>query len=542
MSVKLIKILLFLFLELTVLIVSAQTGPGGIGQKNGTSSLQLWLEADKEVFIDSLLLKVAGPGEGVLLWKDRSGNNNHVRALTDSTLPTLSINNPYFNKQNAVQFYRNGEAPHKKTYLSSIFFNPSNDITIYCVFHALSKGGGNNVTPYKASTYDQNMWYYGAGLVDAGDPSFTNDVTLSLCDTSIAAGAGDSTTATDYCVKTPVTIKRSYFALLQKEALSGKLSIGHNNANPSVFQAGQQPVNHASRINIGATSDVNSIYESPFFDGYIAEVLIYNKILTTAEKIILENYLSSKYNLTLLNNDYYRFDETSAGDFDADVAGIGKAADGSAHLSSQGEGLVELNNALELMPGEFIFTGHNGKSLNPMHNDLPSAIDFKLERKWVLSAYGNTKSVDLIADAKELKAINRQNLALLIDTDNDGTFSDEKLGEGILLPSDITTQNRAVFRGVSTVNGNTYTFAQLKATCEPDCDAFFSPDGDGVADVYYLQDAGKTSIFDRAGKLIKTLKTPEYWDGTDDQGNLSVPGIYFLVVNDETTRTVTLIR
>jgi hypothetical protein len=541
MQNKNIKIFSLIVLKLIPLMLLAQTGPGGIGMSDGTSALKLWLDAGREVFSDTVTARPARGEESVLLWKDLSGNNNHVKARTDSTLPTLSTASNLLNQQNGIRFYQSGSYPHKRTFLSSPYFSATSDITIYCVFHALTKGGGNNVTPYKATDYDVNMWYYGAGLVDAGTQEFTNDISLAFCDTSIAAGSGDSTTATDYCVKTPASVNKTYFAVLQKEALSGQLSVAHNKSAASVYQAGMQPINDASGIFIGSNSNFTSPYETPFFDGYIANVLIYNKILTSAEKIILENYLSAKYNLRLKDNDIYKFDDASSGNYDHDVAGIGKAMDGSFHLNSRGEGIVELSSALELQRGEFIFTGHDGKSVKASFSDLAGDIQFRLERKWIYSANGNTRNVDLIVDSEELP-IDRQNIALLIDTDNDGSFANEKIGGGIIFPSEITSLNRYVFRGVGLRNGNTYTFAQLKPACTSDCEAFFSPDGDGVADVYYLKDSGKTSIFDRSGKLIRSLVTPAYWDGTDAGGNLSVPGIYFLVADDESTRTVTLIR
>jgi gliding motility-associated-like protein len=108
--------------------------------------------------------------------------------------------------------------------------------------------------------------------------------------------------------------------------------------------------------------------------------------------------------------------------------------------------------------------------------------------------------------------------------------------------SSLTSHGRFLFSGVNFKNGNQFTFAKFKAACMKDCDSFFTPNGDGITDIYYISDSGKTSIYDRAGRLIKAIATPAYWDGTDEKGELSVPGIYFLVSNDDVQKTVTLIR
>lgn len=523
-------------------IALGQTGPAGVGMNDGTSALKLWLDANTETYNDTIPAIKAYNGTKVKFWKDLSGSNNDVRAFADSNSPTLIEASPYLNSQNAIRFFRDNDPTNRRNYLKSKSFSPSNDITIYCVFHALSKAGGNNVTPYKANNYDPNMWYSGAGLVDAGAQGFTNDVSLAFCDTSLAAGAGDSTTLTDYCVKTPASIHKTYFACLQKEAWTGNLSIQHNTNWATVYKGGTQPINDAPQYFVGSTSDILSGRTSPFFDGFISNVLIYNRLLNAAEKIILENYLSAKYDLPLMYNDLYKFDEPISGNYDHELIGIGKAVDGSFQLSAKGEGIIELNNAQELDKGEFIFIAHNGKLLSPSTEDLPEGIQFRLDRKWIYSKNGNTQNVDLIVDSKELSVIDRQNIVLLIDTDNDGSFADEKVGEGMIFPSEITTHNRFVFRGTVLKSANCFTFAQIKPICKADCDAYFSPDGDGVSDVYYLEDSGKTTIYDRAGKMIKSMPTPAYWDGTNEKGEPSAPGLYFIVANNDTQKTVTLIK
>jgi len=537
------KIKLLTLFSFTALFLPSygQTGPAGVGMRDGSSALKLWLDAEKGVYVDTLASQSANASDRVMLWKDLSGNNNHVTAKTDSTRPTLTENSP-LNGAAAMRFTRNAGKTNKKTYLSSKAFASTNDITIYCVFHALTKSGGNNVTPFKSKNFGPNMWYAGSGLVDAGASGFTNDVSLAFCDTSIAAGAGDSTTATDYCVKTPASLRKTYMATLQKEAWNGKLSIAQNANTPASYQAGAQPINIPTKYFIGSNSNYNSPLDTPFFDGYIANVLIYNKLLNKAEKVILENYLSAKYGFALANNDLYSFDDSSAGNFDFELIGIGKADDGSFQASAKGEGPIELTHSSELDKGDFMFIGHNGKPLTMVAESMPDGVQSKIERTWIFSKTGSKQKIDFLVDANIIPSVKKEDLVLLIDTDNNGLFSDETFGRGMIPVSEVTNHGRFTFAGVSLLHGNRFTFAKLKPVCQSDCEAYFSPNGDGQSDIYYLDQQGKTAIYDRSGKFIKSMPTPAYWDGTNDRGEPAVPGLYFLVTNEDIQKTVTLIQ
>ncbi|MBO9699053.1 MAG: hypothetical protein J7604_02525 [Sporocytophaga sp.] len=524
------------------LIAQSQTGPAGVGMNDGGSSLKLWLDAANGTFSDTLQKNIAKPGDKVLFWKDLSGSNNDVMAGSDTTNPILTTSNPLLNNQSGIRFFRNDGKGNKRNFLVSKSFSKTNDITIYCIFHALTKAGGNNISPVKAINYDTSMWYFGAGLVDGGANGFTNDISLAFCDTSIAAGAGDSTSSTDYCVKTPASLNKTYFAVLQKEAWTGKLKIGHNTNTDSVYQAGTQPINVPSRYYIGSTSNAKANAEPSFFDGYIACVLIYNKILSSAEKIILENYLSAKYNIPLKANDIYQFDDPNSGNFDFDLVGIGKANDGTSQLSARGDGMIELLNISELSKGEFMFIAHNGKSLSSVNGNLPTGVQFRTEREWICSKTGQSSKVDLIIDPKNIPSINAKDIRLIIDTDNDGSFAMEKIGEGVIEISEVTRDGRYVFRGVELKHGNHFTLGKVNTASISNDEDYFSPNGDGVSDMYYIPYTGKSNIYDRNGKHIKTLTTPAFWDGTNDRGELLTPGLYFLNVNEDVQKTVTLIR
>ncbi|MFL5729659.1 MAG: leucine-rich repeat domain-containing protein [Cytophagaceae bacterium] len=74
------------------------------------------------------------------------------------------------------------------------------------------------------------------------------------------------------------------------------------------------------------------------------------------------------------------------------------------------------------------------------------------------------------------------------------------------------------------------------------CDPVMSPDGDGVMDSYFIQDAGKVCIFDSGKNLIRELNTPAVWDGTKTDGSLADTGYYAIVVNGKKIIHLTIIK
>ncbi|MCS7210643.1 MAG: T9SS type A sorting domain-containing protein, partial [Chloroherpetonaceae bacterium] len=141
-------------------------------------------------------------------------------------------------------------------------------------------------------------------------------------------------------------------------------------------------------FNVSQTSIGGQISDMTYaFPGDIAEVIFYNQALNSAQRIIVENYLSAKYNITISNDRYTGNDAAYVNS----VQGIGRASDGSVHIAAnRGEGLnlVELSNSLN--NGEFLLSGHNGVPAVPLATtDLPSGVTHRWSRIWYLDKTGN---------------------------------------------------------------------------------------------------------------------------------------------------------
>ncbi len=74
------------------------------------------------------------------------------------------------------------------------------------------------------------------------------------------------------------------------------------------------------------------------------------------------------------------------------------------------------------------------------------------------------------------------------------------------------------------------------------CDPVLTPNGDGIADYYYIEHAGKVNIYDYNRTLVNTLQAPINWDGTNRDGNPLDAGYYIVIPEGAAPIYVTLIR
>ena len=125
-----------------------------------------------------------------------------------------------------------------------------------------------------------------------------------------------------------------------------------------------------------------------FTNADIAEAIIYRVALNEAQRIIVENYLSAKYGVTIpAASDFY----AGTSPYLEQVHGIG-TTDGSAkHARAQSSGglvLEERNSSLNAT-NEFLLAGHNGVDATPISTaDLPSGVQQRWSRIWYLDKTG----------------------------------------------------------------------------------------------------------------------------------------------------------
>jgi hypothetical protein len=118
--------------------------------------------------------------------------------------------------------------------------------------------------------------------------------------------------------------------------------------------------------------------------GYIYEFIIYNFALNTAQTIIVNNYLGAKYGYTLTSNDIYTQDNPANGNYDFEVAGIGRVDASNLHTDAQGTGIVRMLNATNLNDNEFLLWGHDNGVAGAVHYTVTSKAELRntYNKKW----------------------------------------------------------------------------------------------------------------------------------------------------------------
>lgn len=367
------------------------SGPGGIGTTDGSSALEVWLKADAGVV----------GGATASTWLDQSGNGIHAfqgNALQQPTYVTNALNG-----QPVLRFDgTNDQLRFARTI--------QDDFTVIAVFRTTQFLGGGS------------QWYQGAGLVDAEVGGVTTDFGLSLLGGYTAAGVG-SPSVGDRTVFSQSPLNNGVghvvaFSRLRSTGIMRQYVDGFYSVTTS---SGTEFLTAPSQITIGSLqTNIN------FFQGDVAEVLVYSKDLNVAERTILDNYLSAKYNIAT-GNQLYTGDNVGS-DYDFDVAGIGRAFGGSNNAASS-KGLSITNTGFLQDNGDYLLFGHQQTTPNTIvTTDLPTSVANRWSRIWFLDKTdvgiaGGTANLTFDLSDSGLGGTPTNSYSLLYRNGTSGTFS-----------------------------------------------------------------------------------------------------------------------
>jgi hypothetical protein len=163
------------------------------------------------------------------------------------------------------------------------------------------------------------------------------------------------------------------------------------------------------------------------FAGDLAELIVYNTTLNDAQRILVENYLSSKYNLAIGNNDKYSHEVL----FGTDVAGIGRQTSTARHVSASSS-ILNLYVSSIATDGSYMLFGHNNAPASGLttiagdnfNNDETSTR--RIAREWRLEKTGmDLGNVSLGFDISALSLADASwSWVAFIDNNGDGDFND----------------------------------------------------------------------------------------------------------------------
>jgi hypothetical protein len=212
--------------------------------------------------------------------------------------------------------------------------------------------------------------------------------------------------------------------------------------------------------------------------GYLGEMIFFSQALADVDRILVENYLSAKYNIAMTANDVYNGDDSGNGNFDLDMAGIGRFG-GNNHTQSHSAGIIVANRSFLQDNGDWLTFGHRTAANNKAATDLPTSGDWasaanpmRWARHWAFmrtDAAGTTGgTVDIIFDFSEGNMNGGQppagppsNYRLLRRENPTGTFEDIATATAIV-------GDQVQFLGVDvSLLGSNFTLGTLNDNTSP---------------------------------------------------------------------------
>ncbi len=352
----------------------AQTGPGGVG--NSTTN-ELWLRAGDLALSDGVLVTVN--------WEDQSGNDHHASQGNGANQPTYQAGE--INGQPVVRFDGTDD------FLDDVYSYSAQ--TVFSVYRVSGTTQGT-------SELAQIWGNYGDGVQVGPDPR---------------SGANERGYSFDGVTSSGTTARYAH-----KGAAFGSYATNDNTSQWSydateLITAEFQSSESLTRQVIGSLYPSFTIGDHQF-GGDIAEIIVYNITLNSAERIVVENYLASKYDITI-SNDLYSYESTHAND----VAGIGRNG-ADQNTAAYSAGILQISNPTSPHPGDWMFFGHNDGGVSSWNTaESPNTETRRIGREWRIDQTNGIGSVTYTIDSANLPAMPSGfgMYALLVDAD--GNFS-----------------------------------------------------------------------------------------------------------------------
>ncbi len=356
----------YLLLQAFPLLVFAQTGPGGVGN---SSTNTYWLDASR--------LTGFSNGQTVSIWTDRSGNANNINASSTPSYVTTSV----FNELPAISF-ANGD----RYSLGNLSAYSAGEVFIVVIADADPPSNGD----------DGELW-------DMGETSRKLHPNV---DGNVYEDFGTNARKGNIAISA-LNVPHIY----NVRSASGDYEIRKNGT--SIYTTGGNTVSFENNAVLGREGNGGG------FDGDIAEFILFNTDLNAAQEIIIDNYLSSKYNISIVN-DYYLAENTHG----ADVSGIGRTS-GESHSAAYSADIIGFSGADDLADNEFLFWGHNEGSIATWETtEVPAGGNIqRLAREWKVEETGDLGNVNVDLLTSALPALPAEYTDYYLMVDGDGDFS-----------------------------------------------------------------------------------------------------------------------
>jgi hypothetical protein len=225
------------------------------------SGLSLWLKSDSGVTLS---------GSNVTAWADQSGNGNN--AVTNIGEEPTFVSS-FLNGNPAIEFNGRGQIMQIADTNSLDFLS----ISSFIVLEYLGQGTGNNIVYIKNANAGspQNEAMYGLVATIGDYVSFPQNVD----------GWSDYQTQINIQNSIPRILSMTYDGTNQNVYSNGNFS--------NTFNIGGNIATSTGILQIGGYN--KSFNDEEYFYGQIAEIIMYNRAVTSTERQQVESYLNTKY-------------------------------------------------------------------------------------------------------------------------------------------------------------------------------------------------------------------------------------------------------
>ncbi|MDD5704406.1 MAG: hypothetical protein PHR35_00660 [Kiritimatiellae bacterium] len=231
------------------------------------ANLQLWLKADSGVYADQAGTTPAMNGTAVQRWEDQSGNDKHLTSVGTSENAILRSSVAGLCKRAAVEFTgtTNGILELVNQTLAI-----TNDLTVFVVTQFNLITNHQTFIANRYSTFGWDFYHYSADL--------------KMCVKATA------TWPKDFVMLQNGLSTNWLFATGLRIGTTNSVSVNRALTTSAVGSSGPISYHANSRLTVGGLSDNSQQYV-----GQMAEVVVYNRALTSGERSQVEAYLYARY-------------------------------------------------------------------------------------------------------------------------------------------------------------------------------------------------------------------------------------------------------
>ena len=372
--------------------VNTDTGMPVVGDAN----LRLWLDAGDlgTLWQDTAGTVAAANGVDVALWQDKSGNGKDVSNTDTNHLPTYAASVGNLNGNSALQFVGGGSGDMLFR-VNDLGIIGNADRTVVTVWQTTGYTGQNHQHTFHMGDQATNEAYGHSAARAGGEGSWiSNHYWGAAFETSAAAVIDTARLAVSSWDGDGGTGTNGLDSWWVDGAASGA-------SNRGALATGTDQLKIGSRLNGGTAGNEG-------FTGDLAEVIVFDTVLTAAERNSLGYYIQNKYGIAVQDASVYRdvvFDDNFSNPNGTAIDGKAPVVGGAAWDQTSGIGVTVQNGAIDTTGGARVIVGTFTDALGPCQQLVLTFDSLKLST-------GGFAGISLLAGSSE---------ELFVGDTNDGT-------------------------------------------------------------------------------------------------------------------------